>query len=386
MLIPDYAPLKTKCEAPNNAYDRLNAIDWSFSVRGKASKVEAIHPYPAKFIGDIPAAFLAALPTPRGTAVMDPFCGSGTTLLEAQRAGRPSVGIDLNPIACLISRVKTSPLPEGFLDTVLQISEEAQSIRSVSIPDIPNVGHWFQEDIQRAVAALASTLAKPCYLAWQDALRLALSSILVKVSNQDSDTRYAAVKKELQAADVYVQFQLAAQKISTALATRTWTLPSATVIESDILQVKPEQIGLPVGLMVTSPPYPNAYEYWLYHKYRMWWLGFDPISVKEHEIGARAHFFKKNHHTAEMFVEQMQGTLDLVRSVLVPGGYACVVVGRSKIHGKVFDNGAMIYELGASMGFEPIIKLEREIKASRKSFNLSHANIKTETILVLKKK
>ena len=87
-----------------------------------------------------------------------------------------------------------------------------------------------------------------------------------------------------------------------------------------------------------------------------------------------------------MFVDQMRGTLDLVSSVLVSGGYACVVVGRPKIHGEVHDNGAMIYDLGASMGLKPIIKLEREIKSSRKSFNLSHANIKTETVLVLKKK
>lgn len=371
--------------APLNEATQLSDIDWSFSVRGKASKVEAIHPYPAKFIGEIPAAFLSTLPIPSGTAVLDPFCGSGTTLLEAQKAGRISVGVDLNPIACLITRVKTSPLHDGFLEAVAQISEEAQAVKEVPVSDIPNVNHWFEQDIQKAVAGLANTLANPAYHCWRDALRLTLSSILVKVSNQDSDTRYAAVKKDLQAHDVFVQFNLAAQKIAKALSTRTWSLPRAKVIESNILRVTPEQIGEPVGLMVTSPPYPNAYEYWLYHKYRMWWLGFDPISVKEQEIGARAHFFKKNHHTAEMFEEQMRETLGLVKSVLVPGGYACVVVGRSKIHGEIIDNGAMIYELGDSMGFEPIFKLEREIKSSRKSFNLSHANIKTETVLVLKK-
>ena len=49
------------------------------------------------------------------------------------------------------------------------------------------------------------------------------------------------------------------------------------------------------GRLVTSPPYPNAYEYWLYHKYRMYWLGFDPIPIRENEIGARPHYFKTNH-------------------------------------------------------------------------------------------
>lgn len=387
--LPNPAQLDLDLQSPVQLDEvaRLNQIDWSFSVRGKAPKVEAIHPYPAKFIGEIPAAFLRTLPIPSGTAVLDPFCGSGTTLLEAQKAGRNSIGIDLNPIACLISRVKTAPLPAGFLDVVAQISEESQAIvNCVPIPDIPNVDHWFEKNIQVAVAALAKTLANPVYSQWQDALRLTLSSILVKVSNQDSDTRYAAVEKGLKTSDVFIQFSLAAQKIAKALATRTWALSNARVIESNVMSVTPEQIGEPVGLMVTSPPYPNAYEYWLYHKYRMWWLGFDPIAVKEKEIGARAHFFKKNHHTAEMFEDQMRGTLSLVQSVLVPGGYACVVVGRSKIHGEIIDNGAMIYELGSSMGFVPMLKFEREIKSSRKSFNLSHANIKTESILVLKKK
>lgn len=385
LSIENSLPL-TEADATAGDATRLLELDWTFSSRVKAPKIEGIHPYPAKFIGEIPASFLRTLSIPPGTAVMDPFCGSGTTLLEAQRAGHRSVGVDLNPIACLITRVKTSHVSEGFLDVIPLLLRDAQALSDVQLPDIPNLDHWFQKDIQIAVASLAATLALPEYALWQDQLRLTLSSILVRVSNQDSDTRYAAVDKGLTREDVFSAFGAAAKKLYSALQSRTWDLPTCQVIESDILAVKPEQIGQPVGLVVTSPPYPNAYEYWLYHKYRMWWLGFDPLAVKKQEIGARAHFFKKNHHTAEMFEEQMQTTLKLVKSVLVPEGYVCIVVGRSKIHGKVIDNGAMIYELGQQLGFEPVVKLEREIKSNRKSFNLSHANIKTESVLVLKKK
>lgn len=365
---------------------RLGGIDWTFSDRTKSPKIEAIHPYPAKFIGAIPAAFLASLPVPSGTAVMDPFCGSGTTLLEAQRAGRASVGVDLNPIACLISRVKTAPLKPGFLDAVASLIEVSKAIDDVETPFIPNIDHWFTKDIQRAVSALKCTIAKPEYGAWLDPLRLALSSILVRVSNQDSDTRYAAVEKGLRRDDVFAAFGMAAKKLSDALASRDWKLQPSEVIEANILDLNPRQISTPVGLVVTSPPYPNAYEYWLYHKYRMWWLGFDPLAVKELEIGARAHFFKKNHHTAELFETQMNATLTLLDKVLVRGGYVCIVVGRSKIHGRVIDNGSMIYDLGQRLGLLPVAKLERQMNANRKSFNLSHANIKTESVLVLKKK
>ena len=118
----------------------------------------------------------------------------------------------------------------------------------------------------------------------------------------------------------------------------------------------------------------------------MWWLGFDPLAVKEHEIGARAHFFKRNPHTEDNFVEQMRGTLTLIDRVLVAGGYACFVIGRSKIRGKIVDNAGVIRRVAEMLGFEPIASIERTISSNRKSFNLAHANIKTETVLVLKKR
>ena len=365
---------------------RLKEIDWSFAQRAKAPQVEGIHPYPAKFIGDIPRSFIENLPIPNGTAVLDPFCGSGTTLLEAQRAGLHAIGIDLNPIACLIARVKTSALPLGFGDVVIEIIGRAREVTTLPSPDIPNVDHWFKPEVQIAVGALAKTIASPEYLPWLDQLRLALSSILVRVSNQDSDTRYAAVEKNVCREDVFSAFSAAAVKLQRALMSRTWDLPTVRVIEGNTLEVSPLDVGNNVGLVVTSPPYPNAYEYWLYHKYRMWWLGFDPISVKEKEIGARAHFFKKNHHTAELFVDQMRLTFDLIDNVLVKSGFVCFVVGRSKIHGKIVDNGDIIETVAQEAGFDVVTRFDRVIKANRKSFNLSHANIKTETLLVFQKK
>ena len=115
----------------------------------------------------------------------------------------------------------------------------------------------------------------------------------------------------------------------------------------------------------------------------MFWLGHDPQAVKQREIGARAHFFKTNHHTADDFVVQMGRTFELIDAVLIPGGYACFVVGRSKIHGQIIDNAKIIEDVAANLRFKTAYKAERVIAANRKSFNLSHANIKTETVLIL---
>jgi site-specific DNA-methyltransferase (cytosine-N4-specific) len=369
----------------SSARTRLEAIDWSFTKRERAHAIEAIHPYPAKFIGEIPRALLRTLPCPKGTLVFDPFAGSGTTLLEAQRLGLPSVGVDLNPIACLIARVKTGYRANDLTDIARAISASASRSRAKQTWDIPNVDHWFKADIQSAIAALLNELRAIPDQGTHDALRLALSSILVRVSNQDSDTRYAAVEKDIGRADVFTGFATAAEKLDKALASRDWDVGPAKVIEANTLTVNPEQLCGRVGLVITSPPYPNAYEYWLYHKYRMWWLGFDPLAVKEQEIGARAHFFKRNHHTEEHFWDQMRDTFKLISKVLVKGGYACFVIGRSKIHGKIIDNADIIQAVAAEIGFSTSARIERAISSTRKSFNLSHANIKTETVLVLQK-
>lgn len=369
----------------NSLQEKLSDIDWSFTRRERAPAIEAIHPYPAKFIGDIPRTLLETLPLPPRTMVLDPFSGCGTTLMEAQRRGVPSVGIDLNPIACLIARVKTSAAPARLVETARQLGQTARKTKNPAQWAIPNVDHWFKPEVQGAIAALLQAFNTVGDARLLDALRLSLSSILVRVSNQESDTRYAAIEKPVTGDDVFTSFEAAAEKLHKALESRDWRLPPATVIEANTLTLSPEVIGGRVGLVITSPPYPNAYEYWLYHKYRMWWLGFDPLSVKEQEIGARAHFFKTNHHTEEHFWEQMRQTFSLIDHVLIPGGFACFVIGRSRIHGRIIDNADIIQSVAASRGYNTAARLERTISANRKSFNLSHANIKTETVLVLQK-
>ena len=169
--------------------------------------------------------------------------------------------------------------------------------------------------------------------------------------------------------------------------TREWELqPKPQVIQADTLKVDPTAIGMPVGMVITSPPYPNAYEYWLYHKYRMWWLGFDPLAVKSNEIGARAHFFKRDPHTAQNFWDQMRRTFSLIDSVLVDLGFVCFVMGRSKIHGCIVNNADIIQAVAKESNLILISSFERNISPNRKSFNLSHANIKSETVIVFQKK
>jgi DNA modification methylase len=156
------------------------------------------------------------------------------------------------------------------------------------------------------------------------------------------------------------------------------------VINKDVLKVRSEDIGCPVSLVVTSPPYPNAYEYWLYHKYRMYWLGMDPLGVREKEIGARPHYFKKNPHTPADFERQMGEVFALLAGVLISGGHACFQVGNSLIRGELIDNAAALRRAAEAHGFRLVASMTRDIPIFKKAFNPRNSRIRREDVLVLR--
>lgn len=108
--------------------------DWSFSDIPRSETRELTHSYhlyPAKFIPQLARAFINEY-TDEGGFIWDSFCGSGTLNLEALRTNRNSVGTDINHIAVLISRVKTTPLNpeklEAYVEELVQNIEKKKGI------------------------------------------------------------------------------------------------------------------------------------------------------------------------------------------------------------------------------------------------------------------
>lgn len=366
---------------------RLAEINWDFPDSNKSENIHSIHPYPAKFIPEIPRYLIRTLGVPKGTWVFDPFCGSGVTVVEGLQEGYPAIGNDLNPIASLITKVKTTPLPRNLGEETDNIIKNAKRVKDTEIlvPNIPNLDHWYEKDIQIVISKILRQIKNIDDSVSRDCLRLALSSILVRVSNQDSDTRYAAVKKNVTGEDVYKFFRVAVDKIwknMISFKPKTW---ENKILQQDILTVTEKDINVPVGIMITSPPYPNAFEYWLYHKYRMYWLGYDPLDVKRKEIGARAHYFKKNYPTDKDFMEQLGYLFKLTDKTLVIGGHICIVIGSSKIHGRIVDNAKLTIEMASKNGFKVVENIDRNIARTRKSFNLYHARIRKENVLIFRR-
>ena len=103
-----------------------NLREISVSFRGRDGAIGRrdfathwIHWYPAKMFHRIPSVFLDTVDLSVPATILDPFCGSGTVLLEANLRGHQAIGIDINPMARLVSRVKTTPLDPNELESRL---------------------------------------------------------------------------------------------------------------------------------------------------------------------------------------------------------------------------------------------------------------------------
>lgn len=124
--------------------------------------------------------------------VADTMCGSGTTLIEAIERGWTAVGTDVNPVACLYARCKTTPVdPDRYLrllDAVLQnTSASAQEVTD-RFRHTVRADRWFGDGARTAVAALARNIESFDPSPEQSLLKAVLLSRLRRISNASART------------------------------------------------------------------------------------------------------------------------------------------------------------------------------------------------------
>ena len=348
--------------------------------RGRAADgVHSLHPYPAKFPASLAGGLLSRFARPGDTA-LDPFCGSGTTMVEARLRGMHAVGVDINGLACLVSKVKANPLSESdfasvrlALGGVRAVANSPVRAGKISPPEFGGLGHWFQENVAREISALLAVIAECESAAARDFLRVVLSSIIVRVSNQESDTRYAAIDKR-----IGDRFTLGLFAKKTAEAAGRMRAFSRKAGESSVSVHNADSRRLPfiasesADCVVTSPPYANSYDYYLYHKFRCIWLGLDFRRARSGEIGSRREFssLKKS---PEKWGEDLRACLLEMRRILKPGKPAFIVIGDSVIAGARIDGGELVASAAGQVGFK-VCGVESSSQAGHsKSFNPSFA-------------
>lgn len=383
---------------------KLEAIDWDFAGAKTNSLTHSIHPYPAKFIPQISNALIQELSSV-GETVADIFCGSGTTLVEALVLKRNVVGVDANPLACMISEAKTTHLEQLEREALLALVQQAEAkaeelglregntlfsgngFRSSGWrPAAEAIKFWFDPFV---IEELAEVLSWCKAVNSKGARKLALtafSAIVVAVSRQDSDTRYVRREKKLSPGDVFKKFARSlrdAVALSSEFSGIVEPRFQSRVVQGNLLD-QPE-IGS-VDLIVCSPPYPNAYSYHLYHMTRMLWLEMDQPRFKKEEIGSHRKYSRKGPGgaTVETFREEMKIIFQWLRQHLRPERYACFVIGNSTIKGEHIDNADLISDAAKTQGFTETARISRRMQDTKKAFNPVIGKIKQEQILILK--
>lgn len=347
----------------------------------------SLHRFPAKFIPQIPAWALKEFGN-ESSVVLDPFCGSGTTLVEALTFCRRSIGIDSDPLACLIASAKTFDVGSTrMLQLGRQLREAwvgpAGSLEP-PIAGVTNFGHWFSE---RSWADLQSLLASvhhiDCNANERRFLLGIFSSVIRWVSNADDQTQKTYVSGTLSKCppEVSTTFWRAFDRAIAGLVQMERTrLPGAqaTVIHGDATC-----IDLPkesVDLIVTSPPYLDSVDYMYNFMLEYFWLG-PLLGVKDRStfnrmrregIGAKnpllsppfrfpscltdlisdADFPVARLRAAVAYCEGMAAHFKSAWRVLKPGGHYVLVVGNSQTKSGVLPIHDSLIRLAADAGFK----------------------------------
>jgi site-specific DNA-methyltransferase (cytosine-N4-specific) len=323
--------------------------------RDKNYLTHGLHPYPAKFIPHIPRALLTHFAEPE-MPVLDPMCGSGTTVVEATLMGFEAIGVDLNPVATLVSKVKSSPLKDAhvrelddFSGTLRsQASHAEQLVSHVNPPEFPNRDKWFDAQVAKELT-LALAQAEVLSSDSRAVARQCVSAVLVAVSNQESETRWRAIPHAVAPGMTMIRI---ADRLDSSLKRlseyREMNPAPAQVITADARQL-PLGAGT-IGTIITSPPYANSHDYYLYNKLRMFFLGYNVDRVQELEIGSR------NRHSdrkapIDHYLDAMRESLIEWRRVLVDGGHCIVIVADAVIRGELFEMSRELSREASKAGF-----------------------------------
>ena len=386
----------------------VEETSWDYRTANTKQITHGIHPYPAMLIPQVTRRLIDTYKH-EDMLLFDPYCGSGTTLLEGMLAGISAVGTDLNPLARLIARVKTRPISIRALDSEIARFLSAAPDADAPIPHIPNVDYWFSAKTQRDLAAIRQHINGINSGAAADVFRVAFSLTARKASwTQNSEFKLVRMpphKLEKHNPDSYSLMAQALDNIRQALQ----ALSSAVTSKKNLPAVHDFNTvdGIPVraiapgsvDLVVTSPPYGDSrttVAYGQFSRLSSQWLGYADASRVDNTLmgGGRAQrvtkfgFKKLDGVIADIaaqdprracevvaFFEDYRASISNIALAIKPKGYACYVVGNRTVKGCTVPTAEATAAFFKENGFEIVDIQTRNIPNKRMPSANSPSNV-----------
>lgn len=369
----------------------------------------------------------------KGETVLDPFCGTGTTLLAARLMGRNALGIEVNPFLCFASQVKNR---HHFNLTSLKLESERLLVRAGAaltsgdaamqgwverLPQMPRLERWMARRVALKVVALRACIEECVSPANRDVPMLALASILRGASNMKLSPHAFGSREIKQDAPVLVMFEARLRKM---LADIEWLegrrgLGRASVVEGDVRQMGGLQHPLlPARLIIGSPPYLNNLDYTMQTRMELFFLLYvddmeglkrlrkrmmvcdakatykeiedwrrveEVPAVREvaqaidDKLGDRGWGWDYGRMTRQYFGGLVRA-LEALRPHLAPGGKLVLIVGESAHAGVLVAVPDLLAQLAPLAGFPHV-----EVRPLRTRRSSSHSFSLKESAVVLSK-
>jgi DNA modification methylase len=404
----------------------LNALRVDLNFPGPTREfTHGIHSFAARFPPLIPRHFIQALSKP-GDVVLDPMSGSGTTILEAALSGRQGIGVDLDPLAVLLSRSKSKVVdPTAVEEAGKRVLASASDRLLPSSPLYTSerevlshvyegrkkefFEYWFKPRTVLELHAILSEIRRVKDVDVRRALMVAFSSMIITKSAGVSLSRDLAHTRPHMAhgkipESAVALFPKTVRKVATGLASlseavkeRDWVTPNVVRGDATHLPLRDES----VGLVVTSPPYATALDYMRAHKFTLSWLGFDMdylTQLRSQYIGTEtagdfdgvssysaglerllpeiADKDRARARTISLYFSAMRDSFSELLRVVKPGASVVVVVGDSSFKQVEISTHAILAEIAKEVGFTVKAVKEREIDRNSRQLPTSFHSAK----------
>lgn len=407
---------------------------WDFRNSDTKTYTHCFHSYPAMMIPQV-AGLLIERYGKKAKQLFDPYCGTGTTLVEANLRNINAIGTDLNPLARLIARSKTTIINiqtldlylKDFNDKVFTFRFGVNKFDSVILPRFKNIDYWFTKDVQQKLAIIKNYIDNINDLLVQQFFKVAFSET-IRESSLTKNNEFKLLRISQQQIykfypDVFgiMENKLSRNRNGLIAFTQAKTNESITKIYSfntinEIpINILPEES---VDLVVTSPPYGDSrttVAYGQFSRFANQWLGYEDASKLDNELmgGKRTKGVssfdnrllsntiekieqKDNKRVRDViaFYQDYQRSLKNVSKVIKKGGYACYVVGNRRVKGVTIPNDDITKEMFKDCGFIHIETIIRNIPNKRMPSKNSPTNVigkldttmNNEYIVVMRKK